>query len=396
MNRQVALIYLVELLRNFSIFIVGSFVVLYLRSINISMVTIGMLFSLKGALDIVFSLPIGYASDRWGRKPWIFLSPVFSIVTFILFVVCTTVYQFVFVFMVWNTAELSWQSSVPMYLNDIVEDKGRGDALAKMSLMNTIAGIVAPAIAGVIAQVYGILYIFVVAICFEAAIIGIAVYWARLGFLYKPENTESTHETKNKGKKIQQKLKNVIYLLKGNIFYFALAMMVMGFGWAILDIATPIFLKEELGISYLRFGTIMSAVSIIGAVAKIGAGKFTDIHGRRPMLVFSTIAAGICMVSIGIVSNEIQFIAVRGIGSLFGAVMWIVWMASFHDMITRKRATTSALIDTLSGITWTVGSLSAGFLIYLITARHCFFLIGVIYLCTAFIFFKIKKRFIDE
>lgn len=84
-----------------------------------------------------------------------------------------------------------------------------------------------------------------------------------------------------------------------------------------LDIATPLFFKEELGISYLGFGSAMSAMSIFGAVAKLSAGKFTDVHGRRSTLLLSTFAAGICMVVIGFITGELQFITTRGIGSLF-------------------------------------------------------------------------------
>lgn len=393
MQRQVGLVYLVELMRNCSIFIVASFVILYLRSLDISVVSIGMLFSLKGAFDIFFSLPIGYSSDRWGRKPWIILSPFLTILTYWLFIVCRTVPQFIFVFILWNVSELAWQYSVPMYLNDIVENTGRGDALAKMSLMNTAAGVTAPAAAGFIAEVFGMPALFKAAMVFEVTIIAVAVYWEKLGFLARPGQCTSEKQDSGQDRRgIFLRFKGIISLLKGDIFYFALAMMVMGFGWAILDIATPLFLKEELGISYLGYGTILSVISMIGAVAKLGAGKFTDIHGRRLTLLFSTLTAGVCMVIIGFVASETQFVVVRGIGSLFGAVMWIVWMASFHDTVKQKRATTSALIDMLSGVTWTLGSLSAGFIVYVITSRRCFFLIGAIYIFAVLIFSRIGSE----
>jgi MFS family permease len=390
-NRQIALIYTVEFLRNFGTFIVGAFAILYLRSLGISIVTIGILYSLKGALDVFFSLPIGYSSDRWGRKPWVILSPSLAILTYWLFIVCVSVPQFVIVFLLWNTSELSWQYSVPMYLNDIVENRERGDALAKMSLMNTIAGMVAPLVAGFAAEVYGMHTIFEMAIVFEGAILGIALYWMRLGFLTAQGSSASQRQISQGEKGTGTGMKRIFCLLKGNIFYFAVAMMAMGFGWAILDVATPLLLKEEMGISYLEFGTILSVISLMGAAAKIGAGRFTDVHGRRPTLLFSTVAAGICMLLIGVIASEVQFVAVRGIGSLFGAVMWIVWMASFHDAIKEKRATTSALIDTLSGVTWTLGSFSAGFIVYVITARRCFLLIGAIYIFTAFLFSRIES-----
>ena len=66
-------------------------------------------------------------------------------------------------------------------------------------------------------------------------------------------------------------------------------------------------------------------------------------------------------------------------------------MASFHDTVKEKRATLSALIDMLSGITFALGSFSAGFLMSVVSARKCFFLIGAIYLFTVFIFSRIKE-----
>jgi MFS family permease len=135
----------------------------------------------------------------------------------------------------------------------------------------------------------------------------------------------------------------------------------------------------------------MSAIGILGAVAKLGVGRFTDVHGRLKTLLIATLCGGVCMVAVGFVTSELQFVITRGTGSIFGAVMWIVWMASFHDSIRKRRATISAFIDTMSGITYALGSFVAGLIVGIITARRCFFLIGAIYIFTAFIFSRIKK-----
>jgi MFS family permease len=276
-----------------------------------------------------------------------------------------------------------------MYLNDIVENTGRCDALAKMGMMTTIAGVVAPAPAGFLAESYGINLLFGVALIFEIALISVVFYWIHSGL---PEIRESSEEKSRDRKSPFFHVKTLFGYLRGNIFYFAVAMMVMSFGWAVLEIITPLFLREELGISYLGFGVIISAVGIIGVLAKLGAGRFTDVHGRLSTLLYTTLFAGICMTAIGVVTSELQFVLTRGTGSIFGAVMWLVWMASFHDIIKRKRATISAFIDTLSGGTYAVGSFLAGFLVSVVTARRCFFLIGAIYIFTAFIFSRIRSE----
>ncbi|MBU7028213.1 MAG: MFS transporter [Theionarchaea archaeon] len=387
MNRQVGLVCFITLMRDIGTFIVAPFVILYLRSLDISIVSIGMLYGLLGALDIIFSLPFGHLSDKWGRKPWMISSSVFAVFTYGLFVVSRSVPQFVVVFVLWNLSDLAWQYSVPMYLHDIVENTGRGDALAKVSMMTTIAGVIAPAPAGLLADIYGIDLLFKVAILYEIVIIGTVLYWMQSGLkeLKNAQNGKEPEEEKSFN------FKGLIFQLRGNIFYFTLAMMIMSFGWAVLEIVTPLFLREELGISYLGFGAVMSAIGIVGAVAKLGAGKFTDIHGRRPTLLISTLCAGVCMVAIGFVATELQFLLTRGTGSIFGAVMWIVWMASFHDIIKKKRATISAFIDTLSGITYATGSFMTGIAVGVITARRCFFLIGAIYILTMLIFLKTRS-----
>lgn len=89
-------------------------------------------------------------------------------------------------------------------------------------------------------------------------------------------------------------------------------MMIMSFGWAALEIVTPLLLEEELGISYSGFGTVISAIGIISAVVKRGAGRFTDIPGRWSTLLYSMLCAGLCMVAIGFVTSKIQFVLTRG------------------------------------------------------------------------------------
>ena len=388
MNRQVLLVCFVTLMRDFGTFVVAPFVILYLRSEGMSLATIGILYSLRGTFDVFFSLPIGHLSDKWGRKPWIISSSLSAITAYVLFIVSHSPLQFVIVFVFWNFSDLFWNYSVPMYLHDIVENTGRGDALAKMSVMTTIANVVAPAPAGFLAEVYGVGILFKVALAFEVVIIGTVMYWMRAGL--KELTIHQDHELYQS---LEEKfdIKGILQKVRGKIFYFALAMIFMSFAWAVLEIATPLFLTEELGISYLGFGTIMSATGIIGAVAKIAVGRFTDVHGRRGALLYSTFCASMCMVAVGFVASELQYIITRGTGLIFGALMWIVWMASFHDTVKEKRATLSALIDMLSGITFALGSFSAGFLMSVVSARKCFFLIGAIYLFTVFIFSRIKE-----
>jgi MFS family permease len=250
-------------------FVVAPFVILYLRSEGISLVTIGILYSLRGTFDVFFSLPIGHLSDKWGRKPWIISSSLSAITAYALFIVSHSPLQFVIVFVFWNFSDLFWNYSVPMYLHDMVENTGRGDALAKMSVMTTIANVVAPAPAGFLAEIYGVGILFKVALTFEVIIIGTVMYWMRSG-LKEIDIHDDSLEKKFDVKRIFQQI-------RGSIFYFAVAMIFMSFAWALLEIATPLFLKEELGISYLGFGTIMSLTGIIGAVAKIAVGRFTDV-----------------------------------------------------------------------------------------------------------------------
>ena len=383
MNKQIILVCFITLMRDMGTFVVAPFVILYLRSEGISLVTIGILYSLRGTFDVFFSLPIGHLSDKWGRKPWIISSSLSAITAYALFIVSHSPLQFVIVFIFWNFSDLFWNYSVPMYLHDMVENTGRGDALAKMSVMTTIANVVAPAPAGFLAEIYGVGILFKVALIFEIIIIGTVMYWMRSG-LKEIDIHDDSLEKKFDVKRILQQI-------RGSIFYFAVAMIFMSFAWALLEIATPLFLKEELGISYLGFGTIMSLTGIIGAVAKIAVGRFTDVHGRKAALLCSTFCASMCMVAVGFVTSELQYVVTRGTGLIFGALMWIVWMASFHDTVKEKRATLSALIDMLSGVTFALGSFSAGFLIDIVSARRTFFLIGAIYLLTGFVFSRIKE-----
>ncbi len=391
MNRDVTLVCAVTLMRDLATFVVAPFVILYLRSIDISLVSIGLLYSVRGSLDVFFSLPIGHLSDRWGRRPWIISSSLFAILTYGFFIVSRSVPQLIIVFILWNFSDLFWNYSVPMYLHDVVENTGRGDAMAKMSLMTTIANTIAPAPAGFLAETYGVSVLFKVAVLFEVAIVGIVIiYWSRSGSRKTPQTDKSVPLQGDEDKFFR--MRELLSQVKGSIFYFALAMIVMSFGWGVLEIATPLFLRDGLGVSYLGFGAVMAATGIIGAVAKIVMGRFTDVHGRRSTLLSSTFCAGVCMVLVGLVRSELQYVVTRGTGLIFGAILWIVWMASFHDTVKGKRATISAFVDTLSGVTFALGSFAAGFLVGAITARRCFFLIGAVYLATGFIFSRIKSE----
>ena len=151
--------------RMFGAGMVSAFLSIYLSEVRSwSMIQIGIMFGLSSVLGLIASPVGGFMAVRFGEKRWIILSLAASY-AFLLFAFFTPgVYPFMALYLTYRffgILSMPGMASITARLSP-PDQIGMGYALTFMP--SSITGIVAPMVAAVIADAYGYLRIFTVAI----------------------------------------------------------------------------------------------------------------------------------------------------------------------------------------------------------------------------------------
>lgn len=150
----------------------------------------------------------------------------------------------------------------------------------------------------------------------------------------------------------------------------------------------PLFARE-LGADPPLIGLIAGASTLTGVVVKLPAGAWSDVLGRRALLVAGAIVFAVMPFVYLAVSGPSLLIALRFVHGSATAIFGPVASASLSDLApTRRRGTWLSTYSTVQGAGQAVGPVIAGYVITLGRFDLAFVLAGLIALATPLIVAK--------
>jgi DHA1 family multidrug resistance protein-like MFS transporter len=125
----------------------------------------------------------------------------------------------------------------------------------------------------------------------------------------------------------------------------------------------PLYARE-LGASPAMVGVVMAASTVTGIFLKLPAGAWSDILGRRPMLLAGTLVFATMPFTYLGVASLAALIGVRAIHGSATAIFGPVASASLSDIAPpERRATWLSTYATVQGVGQALGPVIAGYLI---------------------------------
>jgi len=194
----------------------------------------------------------------------------------------------------------------------LTETKERAFRMSMLShAIPSMAGIIGPAIGGLVIGTYGFPILFAASIIlFFASLI------TSMKIRYKPEN-QKISVPKN-----------------GTFKIFMIVFVLMGLaegGW----LAYPFFVLN-LSSTYINMGLVVASSSLIITLANLSINKLSDIKGVRvEFTIMSVILSAIWYFAIAHATDMIQIVALSSLSGLAGA-FWLSWFAYFGDSFGRE------------------------------------------------------------
>lgn len=221
----------------------------------------------------------GYLTDRWGRKPLVIAGAAIRGLTTLGQFYTETYVPFFILEFIGQMGVSMWTTSTGVLVGDVTTPQNRGRVMAVRTMSSRIGFVAGPAIAGALAVTLGLKYVFLFSTLTK--IINLVVmFWISES---RPE--EARQRNKEGGGEGAGSLLLSVFLTKTfialAIVTFGLSMMQMG----VFQTLVPVYSQEEVGLSELDIGNLVSFASIIALIVAFPNGAISDRYGRKASLV---------------------------------------------------------------------------------------------------------------
>ena len=222
----------------------------------------------------------GYLTDRWGRKPLVIAgAAIRGLTTLGQFYTDTYVPFFILEF-IGQMGVSMWTTSTGVLVGDVTTPENRGRVMAVRTMSSRIGFVAGPAIAGALAVTLGLRYVFLFSTLTK--IINLVVmFWISES---RPEEARRRTRDKAAGTDTGSLWMSVFLtrtFIALAVVTFGLSMMQMG----VFQTLVPVYSQEEVGLSELDIGNLVSFASIIALVVAFPNGAVSDRYGRKASLV---------------------------------------------------------------------------------------------------------------
>lgn len=298
-RKAIAFLAVVALLNTMGMTIVGPVVPFltqrYLSDPNNLAIVVAWLSSIYGVCQLIAAPGLGLLSDRFGRRPVLFVCLLGSAIGYLLFGLGNALWIF-FLSRIIDGMTGGNFSVLFAYIADITEPEERGKYFGIVGGFSGVGFIIGPSVGGLLASI-SYSTPFVVA----AAVILCDIIW---GFFFLPESLSKEHRVTRLRLRDLNPLKQM-----GNVFtlthlrWLLLAAFFYSFPFAMLQTTLTILLKDSLGWNATQAGIVASVVGVIDILVQgLLVGKLLAIFGDIKLSIGSLLLVAIGYILMGSVA----------------------------------------------------------------------------------------------
>lgn len=299
--KRKALLFLaiVALLNTMGVTIVGPVVpfmtLRYLSNAQDLAVVVAWLVSIYGLCQMLAAPGLGLLSDRFGRRPVLFVCLLGSAIGYLLFGLGSGLWM-LFLGRIIDGLTGGNFGVLFSYIADITEPEERGKYFGMVGGLSGVGFILGPAFGGLLAEInYSTPFLA------ATAIILFTMIW---GFFFLPESLRKEHRITSVRLSDLNPLKQIGALFSlNNLRWLLLAGFFYAFPFAILQANLTILLKDSLGWDATAAGLIATVVGVVDILVQgLLVGKLLQIFGDSKLSIGSLVLVALSYILLGLVS----------------------------------------------------------------------------------------------
>jgi len=314
----------------------GGLFVIFLRSLGIEMIELGIIGSVIAGLNWILRPIAGRISDLYGRKRLVL---IYSFGSLILPFLAFIAPHWTWLVPGWIFSSLLGIISGPAYqafTGDVTDAKSRQTALATLDTLNSIPSLISPTVGGILADYWGIRPLFILEL-----LLGVTSAFIILRYIEDVIPSGGTLKTES-GKGWKEKIHDHVKYLENGLHLISkqggrnlIAVIIIGCLW---DIEAPvwdyipIYFSEQLKVPYWFLGLITSVYTLSYMITQIPIGKIADKHSRKPFIFLEAVHAT-CVLSFVFMPNYYWLIPIYAVRAISGMSSGNAVVALMYDVI---------------------------------------------------------------
>jgi MFS family permease len=256
-------------------FLVWPFLTLYLRqNMEVSMTTIGLLFTLTSPINFLSQVVGGSLADRWGRRIMMAISLFASGLVMLGFGLVGSLPSLVFLLVLNGIFGPLFRPASDAMVADIIEPEKRAQAYGLLRVVMNVGAAIGPSVGGSIAaRSYFVLF-------FCAALTSLLYFLIVVAFIRetKPQRSTTLEETTGQAREgWNTVLRDTPFLA------FCLITILTCIVYSQMNTTFPVYLKENSGIGEAQYGQLMALNAVMVILLQFPITKITDRFRRMQM-----------------------------------------------------------------------------------------------------------------
>src|ERR1044071_5814379 len=251
--------------------------------------TVGFLFASYSIMQLIFSPILGRLSDKYGRRPVLFLSIIGTGIGFLVIGFATTVWM-LFAGRILDGITGGNISTAQAYIADITTKENRAKGMGLIGAAFGLGFIFGPAIGGILSR-WGIHvpFFFAAALCFANAV---------LLYFRLPETVTADHPAKNLAG--GRSFRDVINSLKQPRLAFVLIIYFLFIvAFSIMTTSFSLYTMFRFGYDAQHTGYLFAYVGLIAVIIQGGLiGRLVKRFGELPLVIFGAFCFAISLFAV--------------------------------------------------------------------------------------------------
>lgn len=340
---------------------------------------VGMIAAVSAFTGIVFSVPSGALSDKFGRKRVLVFSAVILSTAPLLYLMVAQLWQLALVRLYHGIATAIFIPVAMALISDLFQF-GRAEKLGWFSSSTLIGRFAAPiaggGIIGALALHPGIGYKVVYLVCWIAGLVALLLVFK----IPASPGTESGRRPREMAGAIKAVLTN-----KGIVVTSSVEAAML-FSYGAFETFLPLY-SIAMGVAAYKVGILISAQVITVALVKPVMGRLSDKQGRELQISLGALISALCIGSIPFLES---FISLLAASILFGIGLSIVTSATaaFIADLSRRGTYGSAMgaLGSIMDVGHMAGPLAVGFIIKYFGFGYAFAVASFVLVLAALVF----------
>lgn len=243
-----------------------------------SFLLVALISSISALPRLVTSPLTGYLTDKFGRKPFVIIGSVLHIVAMVSDFFVHSYLPFLLLEILGGIGISVWMTSANILMADNTRTETRGRIVAVRETSSRVGLLLGPAVAGLIAALFGLRYIFFFIAACKLVVIIITALWIK--------ETRAARETAPARQRPRFSLPRIDVTMFRTRGFLALAVgtfavSMVGGGTGVFRTLFPPFTTDTMGLESGQIGLLLSVAAGVALVSTMPAGMSTDRLGRK-------------------------------------------------------------------------------------------------------------------